>query len=27
VSRNAKPTPRTVWIRRGSPPASVFRRR
>ena len=26
-SRSAYPTPRTVWIRRGSPSASVFRRR
>ena len=25
--RSEKPTPRTVWIRRGSPPASVLRRR
>ena len=26
-SRSAYPTPRTVWITRGSPPASVLRRR
>src|SRR5262249_43801159 len=26
-SRSAYPTPRTVWIRRGLPPVSVFRRR
>ena len=26
-SRRAYPTPRTVWIRRGLPPASVLRRR
>ena len=25
--RNTYPTPRTVWMSRGSPPASVFRRR
>ena len=27
ASRRAYPTPRTVWIRRGLPPASVLRRR
>ncbi len=27
VSRSEYPTPRTVWINRGSPPSSVFRRR
>ena len=26
-SRSEYPTPRTVWIRRGSPPSSVLRRR
>ena len=27
VSRSEYPTPRTVWIKRGSPPSSVLRRR